>query len=536
MAKDFSQFNKRVSSAEINASAWLSDYSSFTHYSPVLCDGVNPFCAPSFRPSISTDRGTSTVATRSEPSLVQSSSDRPSPNLVSLDSGVQNSPSTSTSTTLATTTSLPADFVSSSSTTTPSVSDRVGTGISPSPGTSTTTSTLEGVSFSTLVFNGNEGATGTFQVQLNLPQAPTSSLTLTFAPGSFLVVDADNNLANGTQNTLTFTPTDWNQTRTVWFIAEKDGVSTDRLTGNTIAYSLNTGSTITTGTFDIGSVKNTYAPDTTRFNIDLDFRNDTTGFWTEARRAIAQKAADDWVYRIDLGYQIVSEWTGIQLNNAISKIGNDGNYTAQTFSTKQYVDDLLVFVNTINTAGTAGGYGGPEYEIGGWLTSPDLMPRVGQIAIDPAVGDRYLYNAVSHEIGHTLGLVGLNWAGFLQQDLTTPQTAIFKGAYSTAVNGGNFIPLQSQDGPNPVTGTYDYWHPAQSVQSMMSYGWMYSLSAPTILDYAMLADSGYAIAGINAPLPTSSSINTPSAQTPSTPATTTSTVSIATTPVAATIV
>ncbi len=511
MVKDFSQFDKCILMTDTGS---LDNQSKYAIAMPCWVDDVDlgsRFCR-SFRPSISPDSRTS-IST---------------PNL------------TTTTTTATTTTgsSHPAHpFVSSGSTpttTTPTTTTLVGTRPTPRTPTSprsSTSATVPGVvDFSNLVFDGTEGAMGTFQVRLNLAQAPTSSVILTLAPGNFLVVDADNNLANGTQNTITFTPTDWSQPRTVWFIAEKDGVSTDRLTGNTIAYAVNNSGTITTGTFDIGPIKNTYAPDTTRFNIELDFRNDTTGFWTKERRAIAQKAADDWVYRVDLGYQIISEWTGIQLNHSISKIGNDGNYTAQTFSTKQYVDDLLVFVNTINTNGTAGGYGGPEYEIGGWLTSPDLMPRVGQIAIDPAVGDRYLYNAVSHEIGHTLGLVGLNWAGFLQQDLTMPQTAVFKGAYSTAVNGGKFIPLQSQDGPNPVTGTYDYWHPAFSVQSMMSYGWMYTLSAPTVLDYAMLADSGYAIAGINAPSPTTtqSTLSQPTAITTAT--TTTSTTPTTTQP------
>ncbi|MDX2232602.1 MAG: hypothetical protein NW220_23430 [Leptolyngbyaceae cyanobacterium bins.349] len=388
------------------------------------------------------------------------------------------------------------------------------------------------VQFSNLVFSGNEGATGSVQVRLGLSQAPTTPLTLSFNPGNFLVVDADNNLQNGTQTTLTFTAQDWNQPRTIWFIAEVDGVASDRLVGNTIAYTLSiptppvttasvtstpattpttptlpatstrtaptiptTPAPLATGTYDLGIVRNTYAPDLTQFNIDLDFRHDTTGFWTAARRAIAQKAANDWSVRI------ANEWTGLQLNTTLSKIGADGNYSTQTFATKRYVDDLLVFVNTINTNGTAGGFGGVEYSVGGWLTSPELKPRVGQIAIDPAVGDVYLYNAVLHELGHTLGLVGLNWEGFTQQNLATPQTATFNGLFSRAANGGNFIPLQSQNGPNPVTGAYDYWHPASNVFSAMSYGWLYAVQGPTPIDFAMLADSGYRVYGVNTPFP-----------------------------------
>lgn len=351
------------------------------------------------------------------------------------------------------------------------------------------------VQFTNLVFSGNEGTAGTVQIQLGLTQAPTTPLTITLNAGNYLVVDADNNLQNGTQTTLTFTAANWNLPQTVWFMAEVDGVASDRLTGNDIAYTLSGGAT-ETGSYTLGTVRNTYAPDLTRFNIDLDFRNDTTGYWTAARQAIAQRAANDW------SNLIANEWTGFQLNNSFSKLGSDGNYTANTFAVERYVDDLVVFVNTINTNGTAGGFGAVEYDIGGWLTSPQLQTRVGQIAIDPAVGDTFLYNAVLHELGHTLGLVGLNWDGFLQQNLATPQTATFNGPYTTAANGGIPLPLQSQDGANPVTGAFDYWHPAGSVYSAMSYGWIYAVTGPTAIDAAILADSGYQVYGVNVPLPT----------------------------------
>jgi FG-GAP-like repeat len=350
---------------------------------------------------------------------------------------------------------------------------------------------------SDLSFSGKEGDTGTFKVKL--AQAPTTNVTLTFSASDFLVVDADAVYKNGTQSTLTFTPQDWNQARTVWFIAENDASSTNRLNtllnytlSNTVVTNGTSSPVVTSsGAYDLGVITNTYAPDLTRFNIDLDFRNDPTGYWTLARRTTAQRAANDWASRI------ANEWTGLQLNNSIRVLDN-GFYSSSTFTTKRYVDDLVVFVNPLSSGGVAGGYGGPEYELGGWLTSPDPMPRVGQIAIDPAVGDTYLYNAVLHELGHTLGMVGLNWAGYLQENLTTPQTAVFKGAYTKAANGGTFMPLMSQDGVNPISKQYDYWHPASSVQSIMSYGWIYKVSGPTAIDFAILADSGYKVTGINA--------------------------------------
>jgi hypothetical protein len=349
------------------------------------------------------------------------------------------------------------------------------------------------VTISNLTFSGNEGDSGTFQFTLNLKEAPTSDITLAFTSENFLVVDADGTIQNGTQSFITLTPQTWNQSQTVWFIAEVDGVNSDRTIGNTIDYQLS-GGINATGTYDLGAIVNTYSPDPLRFNIDLDFRNDASGFWIDERRAIAQQAALTWSQRI------ASEWTDFQINGSVSKLEN-GFYANQTFQTQRHVDDLVVFVNTMNSGGLAGGYGGVDYNYGGWITSADLMPRVGQIVIDEAVTNTYLYNAVLHELGHTLGLLGLNWEGYLKQDFSTPETAVFKGEYSTALNGGQYIPLQSQDGASPVTGAYDYWHPAARIPSIMSYGWIYDLPTLTEMDFAMLADSGYRVYGFNEPFP-----------------------------------
>jgi hypothetical protein len=116
---------------------------------------------------------------------------------------------------------------------------------------------------------------------------------------------------------------------------------------------------------------------------------------------------------------------------------------------------------------------------------------------------------VCHEIGHVLGLVGLNWTGYTLLNTATPQTAVFMGEYAKIANGGAYVPLQSQDGVNPVTNTYDYAHPAASVVSILSYAWTYQLSGPTAIDAAMLADSGYQIYGINADASVST-VNDPS--------------------------
>lgn len=347
------------------------------------------------------------------------------------------------------------------------------------------------VTVSKVTFNGKEGAAGQFQIQLN--QAPRVAVNLTFRTGTFVVVDADNNVVNGSQSSIRFTPQDWSSPRTVSFIAEADGSASDRLMGNTVSYSLAGGLT-GSGVYDLGPATNTYSPDPNKFNIDLDFRNDYTGFWTPARRAIAQRAADDWASAI------ANEWSDLQLNSALSRLDNASGRTV-TFNSKRYVDDLLIFINpylgsSSNGSGDAG-LGGPDYEFGGWVTSPTfygLMPRVGQIAINPNVyanqPDQVLYQVILHEIGHVLGLVGLNWMGYTKSNLSNPTQATFQGEFARQVYGGN-IPLQSQENG-------DFYHPASTVPSIMSYGYIYGLSAPSQLDYAMLADSGYQVYGVNA--------------------------------------
>ncbi len=340
-----------------------------------------------------------------------------------------------------------------------------------------------------LAFSGLEGDAGSVQIQLR--QAPTAPVTLTLTAGSWLTVDADGTTP-GTQSTLTFTAQNWNQPRTVWFIAEDDDSSSDRTANNTIAYSLS-GGLVGSGVYNLGTITNTYAPDPTRFNIDLDFRNDAEGFWTLARRAVAQRAANDWAAAI------ANEWTGFALNNTLQLLDSPGT-RRYTFDSHRYVDDLVLFVNNYTNPSAAGepSLGGPDYEFGGWITTPNqLMPRVGQIAISSAAlagqSDLILYQVVLHEIGHTLGLLGLDWIGYSLEDRSSAQTAVFTGAYSRAANGGNNIPLQSQNGG-------DYAHPGNAVRSIMSYGWIYNpqITGPTAIDYAMLADSGYRVYGVNA--------------------------------------
>jgi len=338
------------------------------------------------------------------------------------------------------------------------------------------------VKISNILFSGKEGDIGTFQIQLS--QAPTKNVTMSFSVGNFLTIDADRDASNGTQNTLTFTPTDWNQPHTVKFIAEKDGSSSDRLFDNKIGYTLN-GGQIGSGAVDLGTVTNTYVPDPNHFQIEIDYRNDYLNFWTSHLREIALLAANDWAKLI------ATQESGFVLNNVTLQQIEANGQNAFAFTINRYIDGLLIFASAYDHDNAAA-WGGFVWG-GGINTSP--LPRIGEIAINAVdnvtASDRTIYSIVSHEIGHALGLLGLNYTGsqFVTQ---VGNSSFFTGPYSQAYNGGNQIPMQLQkDGGG---------HPANSIPSILSYGedGAYSLSAPSEFDKRFLADSGYLVYGVNA--------------------------------------
>ncbi|MGK7921636.1 MAG: PPC domain-containing protein [Trichodesmium sp.] len=320
-------------------------------------------------------------------------------------------------------------------------------------------------------FSGKEGDEGTFQVRLN--EAPLSDVTLKFEPGDLLTLDADDDIISGPQDSITFTRSNWNQPRQVSFIAEKDGSKHDRISGNTIDYVLS-GDIEGGGTYDLGRIANTYAPDNKNFNIDLDFRTDYLDYWTPERREIAQQAADDWARLI------ANELKGLKLENQTISAANCSTEESFDIEVNRFVDDLVVFVGAYGNDEWAG-WGGRR--VGGDSQSEPL-PRVGSITVNSSeysTADSYhsLYATVSHEIGHAIGLLGKNYTG---EQLISG--GYFTGKYTREFNGGKNIAIAEGGG-----------HPDHCLESQMSYD--YPGYTVTELDKRLLADSGYQVYGIN---------------------------------------
>lgn len=138
---------------------------------------------------------------------------------------------------------------------------------------------------------------------------------------------------------------------------------------------------------------------------------------------------------------------------------------------------MVIFVNPYHKDDQTGGMGGPD---NGYSKSEPLS-TYGRVSVNTSydVSKETIYSTVAHEIGHVLGLIGLNYTS---EKLIKENE--FTGAYSRAFNGGQNIPLQS-----------DGYHP-KDLTSIMSYS--YDGTTVTALDRRLLADTGYQVYGVNA--------------------------------------
>ncbi|MEO0406345.1 MAG: hypothetical protein AAF289_03235 [Cyanobacteria bacterium P01_A01_bin.135] len=341
---------------------------------------------------------------------------------------------------------------------------------------------------SNLAFSGDEGETGQFR--LRLTRQPHSLVSLRFARDGAITVDADGDISNGTQDTLSFTPDNWRQPQTVQFVAEPDGTDRDR---SASVSALLSGGLETSETYSLGTIRSTTVPDASRYNIDLDFRADALGFWTPERRQVMQQAAQDWASRI------ADDLPDMRLDQVISlkqPVPSDLGQSI-TLESNRYIDDLVVFVGAYNALDGAGAWGNVQL---GAFSSAEPLPRASMVTINQRYAINYtdaqLYWLMAHELGHALGLLRQSAAGRSLIFAPSPETAVFQGEYATVANGGQPVPLRSQDAHDHDHGNYDYGHVAASVHSVMGY--TQRASQPTAVDFGMLADIGYRIDGVNA--------------------------------------
>lgn len=237
---------------------------------------------------------------------------------------------------------------------------------------------------------------------------------------------------------------------------------------------------------------------TSTFNIEFDYRFDSTNWFTAERRAVLNAAAKVWENII------LDEFANVPAGKSI-QFTNPTTGASESFKLETEIDDLLVFVGTGQTGGGLA-VGGPfgSWTVGSSLDTrfngSDFEPWTGDISFNPNVnwffdstpdtsGDiprnaNDFFSVAVHELGHVLG-VGTSDA--FDRLISNAQ---FTGVNSKALNNGKPIPLVADGGhvkddfvPAGQTGEV-------AMDPTLLVG---SRKLPSALDLALLDDIGYSV-------------------------------------------
>ena len=234
-----------------------------------------------------------------------------------------------------------------------------------------------------------------------------------------------------------------------------------------------------------------------QFNIEIDYRFDTRGWFTPARRAVLEKAVSIWETII------VDEFANVPAGTALH-VTHPETGQSITFNSTRRIDDVVIFVGSRNIdalafAGATGTwYSGSQLETR-WQGA-DFEPWTGFISFDrdanwffdatpgnahdiPKQANDFLSVAV-HEIGHILG-VGSSYPAFDQH----VSGQYFHGPTAIARNGGNPIPLDPTLGHIQDGYTFRNWG-ENALDPTITVG---TRKLPTVLDLTILDDIGYQV-------------------------------------------
>jgi FG-GAP-like repeat len=235
------------------------------------------------------------------------------------------------------------------------------------------------------------------------------------------------------------------------------------------------------------------------FNIQFDYRFDSSNWYTTAKRAALDAAADFWE-RI-----ILDEFADTPIGTGVPFVKNpttDQNIGVNNiFTTDVAIDDLLVFVGSLDIPGTTLAYAGPSgfYDNDTRYIGDDFEPRIGSLTFDsatnwfidstpatrndiPASQFDFIGTAI-HELGHILGFS----RGLYAFDRYVLNNT-FTGPNARRVNGGQAVPLSSD---SHIQENYTYSNYGESSLDPTTMAGVRQL--PTLLDMAILDDIGYTI-------------------------------------------
>jgi len=228
------------------------------------------------------------------------------------------------------------------------------------------------------------------------------------------------------------------------------------------------------------------------FDIQFDYRFDTEGWFDEGKKAALEKAAEIWESII------LDDFENIKAGETVHASKPDGS-GFEAFMLDYEIDDVAVFVYADQLGNALAEAGATTYE-GDRNTESLFQPWLGEIEFNSAESwfvdantDRtpdvpfsqadFLSVAV-HEIGHILG-VSSNITAF--KNLTS--NGKFTGEKSSAVNGGNPIPLDRR-GSHIEDGFEISGLDEHALDPSLQRGTRKLL---TTLDVALLDDIGYTV-------------------------------------------
>ena len=260
-----------------------------------------------------------------------------------------------------------------------------------------------------------------------------------------------------------------------------------------------------TGGASLGTVRNATltiidndSASSSDFDIEFDYRFDSTGFFNDpTRRAALEAAGEVWESVIQDEFASVPAGTQLRVQNPAT------GSISERITLEEAIDDVLVFVGARNLPGNIIGLAGfSAIFIGDGLSNrlsgSDFEPWTGQITFDTDTdwffdstpnttndvpfGDVDFISTAVHEIGHILGIS----TAPIFEELSTFNG--FEGPNALSINGGDPVPLESdlhvQEGFLGNTVVMDpIQNPGASNRTLSE------------VDLALLADIGYEIAG-----------------------------------------
>ena len=236
------------------------------------------------------------------------------------------------------------------------------------------------------------------------------------------------------------------------------------------------------------------------FHIQFDYRFDTQGWFTPARKASLEAAARIWesIIADEFADTPVGTPTPFVLNPETNEyVGSNNIYTTDT-----PIDDVTIFVGARTLGGATLALGAPSgnYTNEARYSGSDFEPWLGSIsfngstnwffdptpdtATDIPVSQTDFISTAVHEIGHVLGF---NRSSNAFNNLVVNDT--FTGVNTLAVNGGNPLPLHP--GGAHIRDGYEFGGSGETLMDPSSGSGGRQL--PTVLDAAVLDDVGYTI-------------------------------------------